>query len=222
MWQVRHDARRLPRLLEPPQGPMLRRVFELGHANPPGGDRPARPIRVTRAGPFHVGAESYGDAVTDSPTEDDALADELEELEDRFSVYRRTGETIPLAQLIDELGLGGDVATAYFPSRLTTTSSMGMPVLTAIRLRAISSIGGIRLDSVHQGRSGMTIKRVDRFGQHRLFVVYVVCTTADHKHTVRSLCPGLARVAAVRDGLWWTVRLVAEGGHRCLDGARGG
>jgi hypothetical protein len=39
---------------------------------------------------------------------------------------------------------------------------------------------------------------------------------------VRSLCPGLARVAAVRDGLWWTVRLVAEGGHRCLDGARGG
>ncbi len=81
------------------------------------------------------------------------------------------------------------------------------------------------LDSVHQGRSGMTIKRVDRYGQHRLFVVYAVyllCTTADHKHTVRPLCPGLARVAAVRDGLWWTVRLVAEGGHRCLDGARGG
>ena len=87
----------------------LRRGFELGHANPPGCDRPAQPIRVTRAGPFHVGAESYGDAVTDSPTEDDALADELE---DRLSVYRRTGETIPLAQLIDELGLGGDVATA--------------------------------------------------------------------------------------------------------------
>jgi hypothetical protein len=51
----------------------------------------------------------------------------------------------------------------------------------------------------------MTIKRVDRYGQHRLFVVYAVyllCTTADHKHTVRPLCPGLARVAAVRDGLW--------------------
>ena len=61
------------------------------------------------------------------------------------------------------------------------------------------------LDSVHQGRSGMTIKRVDRYVQHRLFVVYAVyllCTNADHKHTVRPLCPGLARVAAVRDGLW--------------------
>ena len=45
--------------------------------------------------------------------------------------------------------------------------------LTAIRLRAISSIGDIMLDSVHQGRSGMTIKRVDRFGQHQLFVVCV-------------------------------------------------
>ena len=77
--------------------------------------------------------------------------------------------------------------------------------LTAIRLRAIPSIGDIMLDSVHQGRSGTTIKRVDCYGQHRLFVVYAVyllCTTADHKHTVRPLCPGLARVAAVRDGLW--------------------
>ena len=46
-------------------------------------------------------------------------------------------------------------------------------MLTAIRLRAISSIGDIMLDSVHQGRSGMTIKRVDRFGQHQLFVVCV-------------------------------------------------
>ena len=39
-------------------------------------------------------------------------------------------EGLMFRQLIDELGLGGDVATAEFPSRLTTTSSMGMPVLT--------------------------------------------------------------------------------------------
>jgi hypothetical protein len=61
----------------------------------------------------------------------------------------------------------------------------------------------------------------DCFGQRRLFVPDLLCTAADQAHRAFA-SEGLPRVAAARDGLWSTVRLVAEGGHRCLDGARGG
>ena len=41
-----------------------------------------------------------------------ALVEEVEDLRDRLSVYERTGETIPFAQLVGDLGLNGEVYAA--------------------------------------------------------------------------------------------------------------
>ena len=61
----------------------------------------------------------------------------------------------------------------------------------------------------------------DRFCQGPLFVPDLLCTAADQAHRAFA-SRGLSGVPAARDGLWWTARLVLEGGHRCLDGAGGG
>ena len=42
----------------------------------------------------------------------EALIEEMEDLRDRFSVYERTGETIPFAQLVCDLGLNEEVHAA--------------------------------------------------------------------------------------------------------------
>lgn len=41
-----------------------------------------------------------------------ALVEEVDDLRDRLSVYERTGETIPFAQLVGDLGLNGEVYAA--------------------------------------------------------------------------------------------------------------
>ena len=41
-----------------------------------------------------------------------ALVEEVDDLRDRLSVYERTGETIPCAQLVGDLGLNGEVYAA--------------------------------------------------------------------------------------------------------------
>ena len=44
-----------------------------------------------------------------------ALIEELEDLRDRLSIYERTGETIPFAQVVADLGLTDEV---YGPARI--------------------------------------------------------------------------------------------------------
>jgi hypothetical protein len=67
----------------------------------------------------------------------------------------------------------------------------------------------------------MTIELGDRFCRGPRFVPDLLCTAADQAHGALA-SRGLSGVPAARDGLWWTVRLVLDGGHRCLDGAGGG
>ena len=70
-------------------------------------------------------------------------------------------------------------------------------------------------------RQGRTIELCRRFCQGPLFVPDLLCTTADQAHRAFAFC-GLSGVPAAGDGLWWTVRLVLDGGHCCLEGARDG
>src|SRR6201993_1628132 len=70
-------------------------------------------------------------------------------------------------------------------------------------------------------RRGKTVELGDRFCEAPLFVPDLLCTAADQAHRTFA-SRGLSGVAAARDGLWWTVRLVLDGGQRCLEGAGGG
>jgi hypothetical protein len=67
----------------------------------------------------------------------------------------------------------------------------------------------------------MTVALGDRCCQGPLFAPDLLCTAADQ--AIRAFASqGLSGVPAAGDGLWWTVGLVLDGGHRCLDGAGGG
>jgi hypothetical protein len=81
-----------------------------GGLGPRRGSSPGRPpiitkitivLRRTYDGRVFIDDESYA-----------ALVEEVEDLRDRLSVYERTGETIPFAQLVGDLGLNGEVYAA--------------------------------------------------------------------------------------------------------------
>ncbi len=69
-------------------------------------------------------------------------------------------------------------------------------------------------------RQGRTNELGDHWCEGPLFVPYRLCSAADQAHRAfasRELCG----VTAAFNGLRWTVRLVLDGGHRCLDRADG-